>query len=84
MIDVVIGILSSLGTGLLTLLGVIITNNTKDKVRDAKTEADISTLRSDIERLERKQDAHNKLIERMYDVESDIKVIHEKIHEIEK
>ena len=84
MVDVIIAIVSSLGTGMLTLIGVILTNNTKDKVRDAKTEADISTLRSDIERLERKQDAHNKLIERMYDVESDIKVINEKISEIEK
>lgn len=61
------GIIVAIISGVLTLAGVIITvvvGNSKTLYR--------------IEQLEKKQDKHNTLIERMYAVEEDIKVLDER------
>lgn len=60
-------------TGAFALTGVVISNHNNH-----------SKTMYRIEQLEKKQDKHNCLIERMYSVESEIKVINEKIENLEK
>lgn len=76
-------------TGGLSLIGVIITSRTQhDKTlteiksqNAVQTEAfkgDIRIIQNDIADLERKQDKHNSLIERMFVAEKAISVLEEK------
>ena len=62
-------------TGVLTLAGVIIMVLAGNK--SVKDQTDLTLYR--IEELEKKQDQHNKLIDRMYHVEDRCNVIDEKI-----
>ncbi len=57
---------------ILTLVGVIITVK-----QGNKTTQDLLEYR--LQQLEKKQDKHNKLIERMYEAEESIKLLYEKI-----
>ena len=77
------GIIIAIITAGLSLVGVVITviygNNKTAKTVKAQT--DLTLYR--IEELEKKQDKHNTLIERMYKVEEDIAVLKEQ-HKVEK
>ena len=66
-------IITALISGGITLLGVIISNNTKQAVTDTK-----------IEELTREVREHNNFARRMPVVENDIKHIKEKITELHK
>lgn len=68
-----------------SIAGVIITNNRSNRemqasldktqsVFEAHVTEQIGSLRSDVERLESKQDKHNKLIERTYELEQEVKL----------
>lgn len=61
-------IITALITGGITLLGVILSNNTKQAV-----------IMTKIEDLTEKVNKHNNVIERLYKVETEIAVIKEKI-----
>lgn len=61
-------IITALITGGVTLLGVILSNNTKQAV-----------IMTKIEDLTEKVNKHNNVIERLYKVETDIAVLKEKI-----
>lgn len=61
-------IITALITGGVTLLGVILSNNTKQAV-----------IMTKIEDLTEKVNKHNNVIERLYKVETEIAVIKEKI-----
>lgn len=65
-------------TGVFTLAGVIITVIYGNKRTDKKIQeqSDITVYR--IEQLERKQDKHNNLIERMYSCEDKIHILEER------
>lgn len=73
------GIIISIITGVLALAGVIITAviNNKSTKKTLKEQTDLTLYR--IDQLEKKQDKHNTLIERMYKVEDRLNVIDEKI-----
>lgn len=69
----------------------IIISTKQQKVSDVKMEYTIQAIEEHIDRLERKQDKHNNLIERMTIVERDLKTsfgkideIKEEIHELRK
>lgn len=60
-------IIVALITGALTLVGVFIANSRSDAVQTER----IEQLRTDIKRLEQKQEKHNQLIERVYKLEGE-------------
>lgn len=73
------GIIISIITSVFALLGVIITalyGNRATK-KNIKEQTDLTIYR--IEQLEKKQDKHNKLVERMYNVEEKVGLLEEKI-----
>lgn len=73
-VEVIVAII----TGAFTLAGVIITviAGQKSTAKKIKEQSDLTLYR--IEQLEKKQDKHNTLIERMYSVEESIKVLDER------
>lgn len=73
------GIIVSLITSVFALTGVVITAlyGNKKTQKNIKQQTDLTIYR--IEQLETKQDKHNKLIERMYNVEKRMGVIEEKL-----
>ena len=82
-------IISSVITGSLALFGVVITSRAQhDKtmaeitkqnaVSFEKFNGEMNLIKNDIKNLEKKQDKHNSLIERMYAVEKAVSVLEEK------
>lgn len=72
-------IIVALISGILTLAGVVITviAGNKNTAKQLKEQSALTLYR--IEQLEKKQDKHNTLIERMYEAEEEIKVINERV-----
>lgn len=72
-------IIVAIVTGVFTLAGVIITvvYGNKKTSENIKQQTDVTLYR--ITQLERKQDKHNTLIERMYKVEEDVDILAERI-----
>ena len=70
-------------TAILTLVGVLVTNSSRDRVNEARSEEDRRSIHAAIDRLERKQDKHNQLIERMYAAERDISVLDSRVCTLE-
>lgn len=73
------GITIAIITSAFTFAGVLITviwGNRKTQ-KSVKEQTDLTLYR--IEQLEKKQDAHNTLIERMYKVEDRINIVEERI-----
>lgn len=77
------GIIVAIITGVLSLVGVIITvaYGHKKTEKTVKAQTDLTIYR--LEQLEKKQDVHNNLIDRMYKVEEDISILKEK-YKVEK
>lgn len=71
-------VIVALVTGAFTLAGVIITVifGNKATAKKIKEQSDLTLYR--IELLEKKQDKHNTLVERMYSVEEAVKVLDER------
>lgn len=76
-------IIVALITGVLSLAGVVITviYGSKKTTATVKAQTELTLYR--IDELEKKQDKHNTLIERMYKVEEDITLLKEQ-HKVEK
>lgn len=72
-IEIIKDVLVALITGGITLMGVILSNNTKQAVTDTKLEA-----------LTREVREHNNFAKRMPVVEEQIKVINHRIEDLEK
>lgn len=72
-------IIVAIVTGIFTLAGVIITvfYGNKKTTASVKQQTDLTLYR--IEQLEKKQDKHNTLIERMYHAEEKIDLLGEKM-----
>lgn len=73
------GAIVAIITGAFTLIGVIVTviASNKNTIETMKEQTKLTLYR--IEQLEKKQDKHNTLIERMYQAEDDIHVLKEKM-----
>ena len=71
-------ILTSLMTGGLTLLGVIYTVKKQHDVTVEELKFEIRTIKKDIKDLETKQDKHNKVVERVYELEKVAEVLEER------
>ena len=68
-----ITLITSLVTGGITLIGVILSNNTKQAVTDTK-----------LEELTREVRSHNNFAQRMPVIEEQIKVINHRLEDLEK
>lgn len=81
------GIIIAIITGAFTFAGVIVSSffNNKKSFNEVsiKVKEQAELTRYKIEQLEKKQEKHNSLIERMYKVEGRLDVIDEKIGELE-
>ena len=73
------GIIIALITSGISLIGVVITviYGNKKTTKMVKEQGDLTLYR--IELLEKKQDKHNTLIERMYKVEDHINILRDKV-----
>lgn len=73
------GIIIAIITAGLSLVGVIVTvvYGNKKTANTVKAQTDLTLYR--IEELEKKQDKHNNVIERMYKVEQDVTLLKEKV-----
>ena len=71
-------------TGIFTLAGVIATVISANKKTQDQIKATSELTQYRIAELEKKQDKHNGLIERMYHVEQDVKLLDEKQNETER
>lgn len=71
-------IIASLMTGGLTLLGVIYTVRKQHDVTVEELRFEIRTIKKDIKELEDKQDKHNQVVERVYELEKVAEVLEER------
>ena len=71
-------IITSLMTGGLTLLGVIYTVRKQHDVTVEELKFEIRTIKKDIKDLETKQDKHNQVVERVYELEKVAEVLEER------
>ena len=65
-------------TGGLTLLGVIYTVKKQHDVTVEELKFEIRTIKKDIKDLETKQDNHNQVVERVYELEKVAEVLEER------
>lgn len=65
-------------TGGLTLLGVIYTVRKQHDVTVEELKFEIRTIKKDIKELEDKQDKHNQVVERVYELEKVAEVLEER------
>ena len=72
------GVIVALVTGVFTLAGVVITvvAGNKSTAKQINENSKVTLYR--IEQLEKKQDKHNTLIDRMYEAEENIKLLNER------
>lgn len=71
-------IITSVLTGGLTLLGVIYTVRKQHDVTVEELRFEIRTIKKDINDLEAKQDKHNQVVERVYELEKVAEVLEER------
>lgn len=78
------GAIVAIITGAFTLIGVIVTviASNKNTIEQMKEQTKLTLYR--IEQLEKKQDKHNTLIERMYKAEDDINVLDKRVEFLEQ
>lgn len=70
-----ISIIVALITGGLSFIGIIYTSKQQHSITIKEVKNEVALIKKDIKSLEEKQDKHNSLIERVYDIEATLKVI---------
>lgn len=70
-----ISIVVALITGGLSFIGIIYTSKQQHSITIEEVKNEVSLIKKDIKNLEEKQDKHNSLIERVYDIEATLKVM---------
>lgn len=70
-----ISIIVALIIGGLSLLGTIYTSKQQHSITIEEVKNEVSLIKKDIKNLEKKQDKHNSLIERVYNIEATLKVM---------
>lgn len=77
-IAVVTSIITSVITGGLTLIGVIYTNRKQHDITVQEIKTDLTLMHQEIGQLEKKQDVHNGVIERVYQLEKATEILDER------
>ena len=78
MMEFIIAITTSVITGGLTLTGVIFTSRKQHDVTVQEIKTELALMHQEIEQLEHKQDIHNQVIERVYQLEKAVDILDEK------
>lgn len=78
MMEFIIAITTSVVTGGLTLIGVIYTNRKQHDVTVQEIKTELALMHQEIGQLEHKQDVHNGVIERVYQLEKAAEVLDER------
>ena len=78
MMEFIIAITTSVITGGLTLTGVIFTSRKQHDVTVQEITTELALMHQEIEQLEHKQDVHNQVIERVYQLEKAVDILDEK------
>lgn len=76
--EFIIAITTSVITGGLTLTGVIFTSRKQHDVTVQEIKTELALMHQEIEQLEHKQDIHNGVIERVYQLEKAVEILDEK------
>lgn len=70
-----ISIVVALITGGLSFIGIIYTSKQQHSITIEEVKNEVALIKKDIKSLEEKQDRHNSLIERVYNIEATLKVM---------
>ena len=70
-----ISIVVALITGGLSFIGIIYTSKQQHSITIEEVKNEVALIKKDINSLEEKQDKHNSLIERVYNIEATLKVM---------
>ena len=62
-------------TGGLSFLGIVYTSKQQHSITIEEVKNELSLIKKDIKSLEEKQDKHNSLIERVYNIETTLQVM---------
>ena len=76
--EFIIAITTSVITGGLTLTGVIFTSRKQHDVTVQEIKTELALMHQEIEQLKHKQDVHNQVIERVYQLEKAVDILDEK------
>lgn len=78
MMEFIIAVATSIITGGLTLTGVIFTSRKQHDVTVQEIKTELALMHQEIGQLEKKQDIHNGVIERVYQLEKATEVLDER------
>ena len=78
MMEFILAITTSVITGGLTLTGVIFTSRKQHDVTVQEIKTELALMHQEIGQLEKKQDIHNGVIERVYQLEKAAEVLDER------
>ena len=78
MMEFIIAITTSVITGGLTLTGVIFTSRKQHDVTVQEIKTELALMHQEIGQLEKKQDIHNGVIERVYQLEKAVDILDER------
>lgn len=78
MMELIIAITTSVITGGLTLTGVIFTSRKQHDVTVQEIKTELALMHQEIGQLEHKQDIHNQVIERVYQLEKAVDILDER------
>lgn len=76
--EFIIAVVTSVITGGLTLTGVIFTSRKQHDVTVQEIKTELALMHQEIGQLEHKQDVHNQVIERVYQLEKAVDILDEK------
>lgn len=76
--ELIIAIATSVITGGLTLIGVIFTSRKQHDITVQEIKTDLALMHQEIGQLEKKQDVHNGVIERVYQLEKATEILDER------
>ena len=68
-------IIVALITGGISFLGIVYTSRQQHSITIEEVKNELSLIKKDIKSLEEKQDKHNSLIERVYNIETTLQVM---------
>lgn len=78
MVEFITAIITSVVTGGLTLTGVIFTSRKQHDVTVQEIKTELALMHQEIGQLEKKQDIHNGVIERVYQLEKATEILDER------
>ena len=80
----IVAVVVPLISAIATIVSVILSNRSSEKVRDAKAEAQMADIKKDLKRIEVKVNEYNGLNQRMYAAEEKISVLETRIDHLEE